>query len=96
MISNKHLFFLILFTQFGISITSLPNTIYKKAGHDGWISVLLGGVIIQILLFVYYGLYKQFPNTSFTDYTKILTSSFVGTCINVCYYIYFIFVIFQV
>lgn len=92
MITNKHLFFLILFTQFGVFITSFPNTLFLKAGHDGWISVLLAGVMIQGLFFVYYSLYKKFPNKSLTDYTKILTNPFIGACLNICYYLYFFYV----
>ncbi|PEL08381.1 GerAB/ArcD/ProY family transporter [Bacillus sp. AFS017336] len=93
MINNKHLFYLIIFTQFGVAITSYPYNIYKTAGHDGWISSLIGGVIIQILLLLYYGLYKKFPNKSFTDYTKIITNPFIGTCINISYFIYFLYVV---
>ncbi|UPM53348.1 GerAB/ArcD/ProY family transporter [Gottfriedia acidiceleris] len=93
MINNKHLFYLIIFTQFGVAITSLPNVIYKKTGHDGWISTLIAGLIVQILIFLYYSLYKNFPNKSFTDYTKLITNPFIGTCINICYYIYFLYVV---
>lgn len=93
MINNKHLFYLIVFTQFGVAITTFPNDIYKIAGHDGWISTLIGGLIVQILIFLYYSLYKKFPNKSFTDYTKIITNPFIGTCINICYYLYFLYVV---
>lgn len=93
MINNKHLFYLIIFTQFGVAITSLPNNIYKSAGHDGWISTLIGGLFVQILILLYYSLYKKFPNKSFTDYTKIITNPFIGTCINICYFIYFLYVV---
>ncbi|MGG0175937.1 GerAB/ArcD/ProY family transporter [Gottfriedia acidiceleris] len=93
MINNKHLIYLILFTQFGVTITNLPNAIYKIAGQDGWISVLVGGILVQIILFIYFSLYKKFPTKSFTDYTKILTTPFIGTCINICYYIYFLYVV---
>ncbi|PEL10451.1 GerAB/ArcD/ProY family transporter [Bacillus sp. AFS017336] len=93
MINNKHLFYLIIFTQFGVAITSFPNNIYKIAGHDGWISTLIGGIIVQILILLYYSLYKKFPNKSFTDYTKIITNPFIGTCINISYFIYFLYVV---
>lgn len=93
MINNKHLFYLIIFTQFGVAITNLPNNIYKIAGHDGWISTLIGGLIVQLVLFLYYSLYKKFPNKSFTDYTKIITNPFIGTCINISYFIYFLYVV---
>ncbi|MEH7613224.1 GerAB/ArcD/ProY family transporter, partial [Gottfriedia acidiceleris] len=93
MINNKHLFYLIIFTQFGVAITSFPNNMYKVAGHDGWISTLVGGMIVQILILLYYSLYKKFPDKSFTDYTKIITNPFIGTCINICYYVYFLYVV---
>jgi spore germination protein (amino acid permease) len=93
MINNKHLFYLIVFTQFGVSITSYPYKIYKIAGHDGWISTLIGGIIVQIILLLYYSLYKKFPNKSFTDYTKIITNPLIGNCINFSYFVYFLYVV---
>ncbi|PEJ54517.1 hypothetical protein CN692_19480 [Bacillus sp. AFS002410] len=93
MINNKHLFYLMIFTQFGSGMIGMPNNIYNIAGHDGWISCLIGGVFVQILLFLYYRLYKKFPSKSFTDYTKIITNPFIGTCINICYYLYFVYVV---
>ncbi|XRG79428.1 GerAB/ArcD/ProY family transporter [Rossellomorea sp. GAMAL-10_SWC] len=93
MINNKQLFYLIILTQSGVAITTLPNKIYKVAGHDGWISPILGGVIVQILIIFYYSLYKKFPSKSFTDYTKIITNPFIGTCINISYFLYFLYVV---
>ncbi|PGM55055.1 GerAB/ArcD/ProY family transporter [Bacillus sp. AFS053548] len=93
MINNKHLFYLIIFTQFGVAITSYPYNMYKIAGHDSWISTIIGGIIIQILILLYYSLYKKFPDKSFTDYTKIITNPFIGTCINICYYVYFLYLV---
>ncbi|XZF77057.1 GerAB/ArcD/ProY family transporter [Bacillus sp. AL-1R] len=93
MINNKQLFYLIIFTQFGVAITSYPYTMYKISGHDGWISTIIGGVIVQIIILIYYSLYKKFPTKSFTDYTKLITNPFIGTCINICYFIYFLYVV---
>ncbi|MFB7138780.1 GerAB/ArcD/ProY family transporter [Gottfriedia sp. NPDC056225] len=92
MIKNKHLFFIILFTQFGVTISRLPFSVYKITGSDGWISVLLTGVLIQILLFIYYSLYKSFPEKGFTEYTKILMNTYIGSFINICYFIYFLYI----
>ncbi|ODG92575.1 hypothetical protein BED47_19225 [Gottfriedia luciferensis] len=92
MIKNKHLFFIILTTQFGVTISQLPYTVYKKAGPDGWISVLLTGVFIQVLLFIYYSLYKSFPDKAFTEYTKTLMTTYIGNFINACYFLYFFYI----
>lgn len=92
MIKNKHLFFMILTTQFGVTISRLPFSVYKKTGSDGWISVLLTGILIQILLLVYYGLYKSFPNKGFTEYTKTIMNSYIGNFINTCYFLYFFYI----
>lgn len=46
-----------------------------------------------MLLILYYCLYKKFPTKSFTDYTKIITNPFIGTFINICYYLYFVYVV---
>lgn len=92
MIKNKHLFFMILFTQFGVTISQLPYKVFQKSGHDGWITIIITGLIIQLILLVYYSLYKSFPNKSFFQYTKTLTNPFIGSFINICYFCYFFYI----
>ncbi|MGB3261945.1 GerAB/ArcD/ProY family transporter [Paenisporosarcina sp.] len=90
-ITKFQLFFVLIQTQIGIGLLSLPNVVQKSAKGDGWISIILAGVVIQGLLVVYYKLLKKFPNNTLTNITqKILGRSF-GKVVN--YIIYFNFIL---
>ncbi len=89
-LSKVEIFFFIAQTQIGIGILSLPNTIQNSAGSDGWISVLLAGVLLQLILFLYWLLLKRFPTLSYPQITTKLVGKYVGTLLNVVFYIYFI------
>ncbi|MBP3961774.1 GerAB/ArcD/ProY family transporter [Paenibacillus lignilyticus] len=91
-ISKTQLFFLIIKTQIGIGLLSLPSEIQSIANGDSWISVLLAGAIIQILLFVYWRLLKKFPNETLSEITNRLLGRYVGKVINLVYFGFFVFI----
>ncbi len=90
MLNNKHLFFFIIQAMIGVSLLSLPNSLYKTAGHDGWMSIILSALIIQILIIVMWLLYKRFPNDSLLTYSTKLTGKWIGNAINILYICYFL------
>ncbi|SDX12917.1 GerAB/ArcD/ProY family transporter [Paenibacillus sp. CF384] len=91
-ISRTQLFFLIIKTQIGIGLLSLPSEIQSIANGDSWISVLLAGALIQILLFVYWRLLKKFPNETLSEITNRLLGRYLGKTINLVYFGFFVFI----
>jgi spore germination protein (amino acid permease) len=91
-ITNFQLFFILLQSQIGVGILSLPNLVQKSAKGDGWISTLVAGVAIQIMLVIYWHLLKRFPNLVYTEITKKLLGAFLGKLLNFIIYLNFILV----
>lgn len=71
-ISPAQLFFFIVQTQIGVGILSLPYTMASASKIDGWISLIFGGIVVQIFIILYYVIMKRFPNKKVKDIVEIL------------------------
>ena len=91
-ITKFQLLLVLIQTQIGIGLLSLPNVVQESARGDGWISIVIAGLIIQLLLVVYLKLLKKFPNEMLTDITKKLLGNMIGRIVNYIVYIYFILI----
>ncbi|MFD1017609.1 GerAB/ArcD/ProY family transporter [Thalassobacillus hwangdonensis] len=89
-ISRRQFFFLILQTQLGVGILSLPYDLYGTAKQDGWISLLLSGVIILLILFLFWRLARKFPDHHFFQYMEILLGKWLSKFFILLYCFYFI------
>ena len=49
-INQSELFFLLVQTMVGIGILSLPFHTYKSAAHDGWMSVIILGFALHLVV----------------------------------------------
>ncbi|MGQ9557006.1 MAG: GerAB/ArcD/ProY family transporter [Desulfurispora sp.] len=54
--------------QIGTGIAILPRQLAKAAGHDGWISALLGGLLFILLGLFMLGLATRFPSQDLYTY----------------------------
>ncbi|KGX83867.1 GerAB/ArcD/ProY family transporter [Pontibacillus marinus] len=89
-ITNRQLFFLIVQTQVGVGVLSLPYSLHKAAKQDGWISLLFAGVIIQLVFFLFWFLAKRFPQEHLFEYLPKILGKYLGKIFIGGYYIYFI------
>lgn len=71
-ISPTQLFFLLVQSQIGVGILSLPYTMAKAAKIDGWISIIIGGIAIQIFILIYFVIMSKFPNRKVREIVEIL------------------------
>lgn len=90
-ITQRQLFFLIIHVQIGGGILTLAFDIQEVAGKDGWISVLISGMFIQILLLIFFALLKRFPDLNIYEISIALLGRFIGKTINMLYVLFFIF-----
>lgn len=88
-VTPVQLFILVVQTEIGVSILSLPTTIYRKANTDGWISMLIAGLITQILIIVIWLLNKRFQESTIFTFTHKIIGKWIGTLINIGYIVYF-------
>ncbi|WP_417897922.1 GerAB/ArcD/ProY family transporter [Bacillus haimaensis] len=89
-ITKFQLIFFLVQSQLGIGLLSLPNVVQSSAKGDGWISSLLAGLVVQLILIIYWLLLKRFPNEMYTDITKKILGRFLGKLLNAIIYLYFI------
>ncbi|KNY27192.1 GerAB/ArcD/ProY family transporter [Pseudobacteroides cellulosolvens] len=79
---------LIFITQTGVGIVTLPATLAKEAGHDGWISMLLTGLIVIILSFLIMLLMRRYSDKAIYDINKLIYGKFIGFAFNCLLVIY--------
>jgi spore germination protein (amino acid permease) len=91
-ITKFQLFFIMLQSQIGVGLLSLPHVVQKTANGDGWISTLFAGAGVQIMLVIYWQLLKRFPNHIYTEITQKILGRFLGKTINLIIYMNFILV----
>ncbi|ADU29345.1 GerAB/ArcD/ProY family transporter [Evansella cellulosilytica] len=92
-ISPTQFLFFIIQTQIGISYISLPFHVHQSgAKSDGWLSVLLTGIAIQFVLFLYWFLSKRFPTLSFYDILPAVFGKLIGKLLSFAFILYFLLV----
>lgn len=92
-ISSVNLFFLLVQTMIGVGLLSLPHQTHEAAGSDGWISILISGFFIQLIVLLIWLLCRNFPNLTLFDFSKVILGETSGTVLNVLYIIYLLTVI---
>ncbi|GAE35880.1 GerAB/ArcD/ProY family transporter [Halalkalibacter akibai] len=87
LVSGFLTFFLINGMQVGVGILSFQRNIVKTAGYDGWISVLVAGVAVHIIVACIYLLLKRTDGDLVTIHQKLF-GKWVGNVLSlfVCFY----------
>ncbi|OAH57789.1 hypothetical protein AWH48_01860 [Domibacillus aminovorans] len=88
-ISPVQLFFVLLQTQIGIGLLSLPYTVQEDAGKDGWIAVLLAGLFVQGGIALMCLLSSRFPGLTLYDFAPLLVGRIIGTVLTMMYTLFF-------
>jgi spore germination protein (amino acid permease) len=91
-ITQAQLMFLVIQTQVGVAILSLPHHLQAGAKGGAWISTLIAGVVAQIMILIQWWLCKRFPeDTLFVIFQKV-TGKWVGRGLTVIYVLYFLLI----
>lgn len=64
-ISSKQIKGLLVSTIVGVGILTLPNTISLIVGNDGWMAIVLGGLLIIPFLIIINKIFKLYPGKDF-------------------------------
>ncbi|MCA1060220.1 spore germination protein [Rossellomorea aquimaris] len=89
-LTNVQIFFLMVQTQVGFGILTLPNVLQATSKGDGWMSVLLAGLVIQLFLVIIWLLLRRFPQLTYSEISTFLLGKMTGTFINIIIFVYFI------
>jgi spore germination protein (amino acid permease) len=91
-ITKFQLFFIFIQSQIGVALLSLPHDVQKSAKGDGWLSTLIAGVAVQLMLVIYWQLLRRFPTLIYTEITQKILGVFLGKVLNLLIYLNFILV----
>lgn len=89
-ITPKQMTVIIITTLIGIGILSLPRNVVEKAGPDGWVLVLLGGLVALFVSFIITRLGTLFPGETFVEYSRRILSVPLGLALTLGFAVYFI------
>lgn len=80
-------------TVLGAGILTLPRNVTETVKTpDGWITVLLGGVIIVLVILVMVKLSQQFPNHTIYQYSKRIVGAIPASALCLLLILYFIII----
>ena len=87
-INSAQLFFIIFQTQVGVGVLSLPSSLYAGAGTDGWITLLVTGVAIQLIIFILYFLSNRFPSLTLFEYGPKIIGKYAAFIVSLLYILF--------
>ncbi|WP_221568982.1 GerAB/ArcD/ProY family transporter [Alkalihalobacillus sp. TS-13] len=88
MITKYQLMFMIIQTQIGVGVIGLPYAVHQKAGSDGWISVLIAGCVIQLLILCYWLLLRRYPGETIFTISERMLGKFAGILVGISYTVF--------
>ncbi|KAB2330184.1 GerAB/ArcD/ProY family transporter [Cytobacillus depressus] len=91
-ISPAQLFFMIIQTQIGVGVLSLPNTMANAAKIDGWISLLFGWIVVQIYIITSYFIMKKHPNKKMKEIVELLFGKMISRMFEIVILLYSILI----
>lgn len=83
---------LLLHAQIGVGMITLVTDVYFKAGVDSWISIIVAGSFIQILILLFSLLFRRFPGKNFFQILEIVFGKWIGKFSTILLCIYFIMI----
>ncbi|SEN55032.1 GerAB/ArcD/ProY family transporter [Lihuaxuella thermophila] len=89
-ITQGQLMYMVLQTQIGVGVLSLPFDVQQVAKGGGWISVLFAGAIVQVIIVLLCALGRRFPSRTLYDYLPRLLGRVLGTIMGLAYTAYFL------
>ncbi|MCF6410653.1 GerAB/ArcD/ProY family transporter [Pseudalkalibacillus salsuginis] len=88
-VSPTLVFFLIHSMQVGIGILGFERYIVKDAGYDAWVSILIGGVIMHILLWMIYHILEDSDGDLVSVHNDIF-GKFLGGLFSIIFSFYYL------
>ncbi|WP_338778378.1 GerAB/ArcD/ProY family transporter [Metabacillus sp. FJAT-52054] len=87
-LSPFQLYFFIIQTQIGVGILGLPYEVQSEAKGDAWISIVVTGILIQMVITLYWLLAKRNPEKNLFQYSVSMLGGIAGRFINGLYVLY--------
>ncbi len=81
-ITSKQMAIFTFITQTGVGIITLPAVLVKDVGHDGWISVLMTGVVAVLVSTFIMILLRRYRDKNIYDINQFLFGRLIGFVLN--------------
>lgn len=88
-VSTYMVFYLIASVQVGVGILSFQSQINKHAGHDAWISVIIAGLTVHVLIWMMYVVLKGIDG-DLIDINKRLFGKVIGSLFTLIFSVYLV------
>ncbi|MCM3676862.1 spore germination protein [Peribacillus simplex] len=72
--------------------SALVVSLASDAKKDAWLAILLGMCGGIVLFFIYYFLFRQYPNLPLTGYARQIFGKYIGWIIGLLYVVYFLYI----
>jgi spore germination protein (amino acid permease) len=89
-ITQGQLMFFVIQSQVGVGILSLPYKLQASAKGGAWISALIAGLAVQIIILILCALCKQFPSDTLYSFLPKITGKFLGNLLCFAYIGYYL------
>lgn len=89
-ISPIQLFWFYVQTQIGVGLLTIPNDVNLGDKSDGWISIILAGLLGNAIILMYWFIHRCNPNISYFEVLSSVFGAVLGRIISCLYAIYFI------
>jgi spore germination protein len=84
-VTNRQIFFMVLFTLTSGTLISIPKDAYKAAGTGAWFTIMILTIIFSIGAFFIASLNKKFEGKTILEYSNLLVGKPVSIIINFIY-----------
>ncbi|GGF16705.1 germination protein KB [Halobacillus andaensis] len=88
-LTRRQYFFIIIQTQIGVGILALPFDLHTAAKQDGWISLIIAWMLLNIILVFLWMLAKKYPEKDYFKIQEFVLTRWVGKTVSALYVIYF-------
>ncbi|PAF21555.1 hypothetical protein CHH49_11720 [Terribacillus saccharophilus] len=91
-ITLSQLAYIFIQSQIGVDILNLSTVLHREVGADGWITLLIGGVISIFFVLMIVHISRCFPGEGLFDILKSIFGRKLGSVAGFGYYVYFLVV----
>lgn len=81
-------FFLITASQVGVGVLGFQSVINKYAGHDAWISVIVAGLGINVIIFIMYKILNNNEEKEIVEIHRFTYGKWIGAFFSILFSLY--------
>lgn len=89
-ISHIQLRGLIVSITVGVGIFSMQKALADSMGTDGWIALIIGGILSFLLFIIYYNIFRLYPDKDFFEIGRLTVGSIIFKIFMVFFILYYL------